>query len=118
MFPCNKKNHRKFKIKFKIGKANHIKIIPLSLRDIHAKVATIKGNERMNNAGRAKETDTGQCQRKWQKKGERERERLLGGTHMHAYNGAETTVQPRMHFIGPMPFIVHRTAGALKRLLR
>jgi len=58
--------------------------------------------------------------RKRQKKGERERkrERGLRRTHMHAYNGAETTVQPRMHFIGPMPFIVHRTAGALKRLLR
>lgn len=47
---------------------------------------------------------------------ERERERggPKRGTHTYAYNGVETTVQSRMHFIGPMPFIVHTTAGGSK----
>jgi hypothetical protein len=48
------------------------------------------------------------------KRAERQRQRSVRGAHTHAYNGAETTVQPRMHFIGPMPFIVRRTAGGSK----
>jgi len=59
--------------------------------------------------------------RKDERERERERERGreregLRGTYMHAYNGAETTVQPRMHFIGPMPFIVHGTAGGSEEI--
>jgi len=48
------------------------------------------------------------------KQAKRQRWKLKRGAHTHAYNGAETTVQPRMHFIGPMPFIVRRTAGGSK----
>jgi len=75
----------------------------------------------MDNA-RRRDGETNKERRQEEGKGEeRERERERGGeglrgTHMHAYNGAETTVQPRMHFIGPMPFIVHGIAGGSKEI--
>ena len=55
-----------------------------------------------------------EAQRKREREKEREGEKNAAKETERAYNDVGTSVQPRMRFIGPMAFIVHRTADGSK----